>query len=75
MAVPFLNNGTGFVSWQIIINNELIAMKSNINKRTQVSVRTGEVWKIRVGVFHPTLLFTYDIPSEALYMKYKIVLN
>lgn len=50
-------------------------MKNNINRRPQVSLRTGEIWKIRVGVFHPTLLFTQDIPLEALYMKYKIVLN
>lgn len=50
-------------------------MKNNINKRIQVTHGTGEIWKVKVGVYNPTLLLNRDIPSDALFMKYKIVLN
>lgn len=50
-------------------------MKDNMNKRTQTTHATGEIWKIKVGVFNPTLLLNRDIPSDALYMKFKIILN
>ena len=50
-------------------------MKDNINKKTQVSARYGEIWDISVGFFRPALLLKYDIPTEVLDVKFKVILN
>lgn len=54
---------------------EKLAMGNKIHRKTQVSLRKGEIWNIRVGYFKPTLLMTRYIPTDAIYMNSKIVLN
>lgn len=68
-------NGTGFVLWQYKNSKKKIAMKNNINKKAQVSLKKGEIWNIKVGFFLPALLIDKDIPTESLDIKFKIVLN
>ncbi len=50
-------------------------MKNNINKKTQVTARYGEIWDISIGFFRPVLLLKYDIPTDILNVKFKVILN
>lgn len=56
-------------------NLKKIAMKNNINKKTQVTARYGEIWDISIGFFRPVLLLKYDIPTDILNVKFKVILN
>ncbi len=50
-------------------------MKNNIHKKTQIANRKGEKWNVELGFFKPSLLINRFIPTEVLYMKFKIILN
>ena len=50
-------------------------MKDKINRSTQISIRKGEIWNIKVGFFQPVLLHDPGIPKEISYVKFQLLLN
>lgn len=50
-------------------------MKDKLNRSTQISLRKGEVWNIKIGFFHPVLLSDPGIPVDVLYIKFQLLLN
>lgn len=50
-------------------------MKNNTHKKTQVSIRNGEKWNVKLGFFKPSLLTNRYNPTEFLYVKFQIMLN